>query len=171
MGWLALGILSQAQSQKFDRKQQENTMKVQALGHAVLNVRDLARSEQFYQGILGIPVVARSPVLGGMTFFSLGNHHDLAIHQAESEQAHDWMKDTGLFHLAFKVGDSLAELRAAKEHLEAAGVPIELVADHDVTCSVYLRDPDGNGVELYVDTSDSWKTNPDTVASFQPLQL
>ena len=146
-------------------------MRVQSLGHVVLNVRDLERAEQFYYGILGLPIVARSDELGGMTFFSLGNHHDFAIHAVGDDAPEaDWMTNLGLFHVAFKVGDSLEELRTTKEHLDARGVKIEMMADHDVTCSLYLRDPDGNGVELYVDTSDVWKREPLPVV-LKPLAL
>ncbi len=147
-------------------------MPVQALGHTVVNVRNLDRAEKFYHDILGLPIVTRMDALGGMTFFSLGNHHDFAIHAVgEDAPEADWMTSLGLFHVAFKVGDSLEELRAMKERLEANGVKIELEADHDVTCSVYVRDPDGNGVELYVDTSDVWKQNPAAVATMKPLAL
>ena len=70
-------------------------MRVQSLGHVVLNVRDLERAEQFYYGILGLPIVARSDELGGMTFFSLGNHHDFAIHAVGDDAPEaDW---PGLF--------------------------------------------------------------------------
>ena len=55
-------------------------MKINALGHVVLKVSDLARAEAFYQGVLGLPVCARYDRDGGkMTFFTLGNHHDFAI--------------------------------------------------------------------------------------------
>jgi catechol 2,3-dioxygenase len=73
--------------------------------------------------------------------------------------------------VVFKVGESLDELRAVKKELEAAGVPIDMVADHAVSQSMYVRDPDGNGVELYVDASDVWKTDPQAVARFAPLDL
>ena len=77
----------------------------------------------------------------------------------------------GLFHVAFKVGDSLDELRAAKADLDAAGVAIEMTMDHTVTQRIYVRDPDGNAVELYVDSSDPWKTDPQLVATGGPLEL
>lgn len=147
-------------------------MAIESLGHVVVNVRDLGRAEQFYNGVLGLPIVARLDELGGMTFFSLGNHHDFAIHAVGPDAPDaDWMGSLGLFHVAFKVGESLDELRTWKERLEANGVKVELQADHTVTCSLYVRDPDGNGVELYVDTSDIWKKDPQSVATMQPLNL
>ena len=77
----------------------------------------------------------------------------------------------GLFHVAFKVGTSLDELRAVKAELEAAGVTVDNVFDHTVSQSLYLKDPDGNSVELYVDGSDVWKTDPQAVATIVPLTL
>ena len=145
-------------------------MKVQALGHAVLNVRNLERSEQFYNGVLGIPIAARHERLR-MTFFTLGNHHDLAI-RAVGDDAPDPPRNApGLYHLAFKVGDTIEDLRAAKERLEEAGIHIDATVDHVVSQSIYLRDPDGNGIELYIDASDIWKEDPQQVAQGAPMTL
>ncbi len=145
-------------------------MKVQRLGHAVLRVRNLERGEAFYHGVLGIPIAARHAT-APMTFFTLGNHHDLAL-LAVGEDAPDAPANSpGLYHLAFKVGDSLEELRQVKAELEAAGVRIDAVTDHTVSQALYLRDPDGNGVELYVDGSAVWKSDPQRVAESRPLKL
>ena len=71
------------------------------------------------------------------------------------------------------MGNSLDELRSAKKELEQAGVQIDGMSDHTVSQSLYLRDPDGNEVELYVDADESvWKNNPAAVLSpVKPLQL
>src|SRR5688572_26153724 len=127
-------------------------MKIQTLGHVVLKVRDLERSEAFYQGVLGLPVATRSE-RARITFFTLGNHHDFAIR--EVGPGPDSAPDSpGLFHVAFKVGTDLDELRSVKAELDAAGVTIDMLLDHTVSQSIYVHDPDGNSVELYVDTSD-----------------
>jgi catechol 2,3-dioxygenase len=146
-------------------------MKVERLGHAVLKVRDVGRAEDFSHGVLGFPIAARTQAPFAMTFFTLGNHHDFAVLGVGPDGPDAADDGPGLFHVAFNVGDSLDQLREVKKELEEAGVPIELVADHTVSQSVYVRDPDGNGVELYVDTSDVWKTDPQTVASMAPLEL
>jgi catechol 2,3-dioxygenase len=67
----------------------------------------------------------------------------------------------------------LDELRAAKRELEQAAITIDGMSDHTVSQSLYLRDPDGNEVELYVDAEESvWKNNPVAVlAPIKPLQL
>jgi catechol 2,3-dioxygenase len=137
-------------------------MQVRALGHVVLNVRDRARSEAFYSGVLGIPIASRSKRFQ-MTFFTLGNHHDLA--PAAKQPA------LGLRHLAFNIGTTRDELREAKRRLEGAGL-VPLAIDHGITESLYVEDPDGNRVELYVDVSDAWKREPMAmVARADPLEL
>ncbi len=146
-------------------------MEVQQLGHAVLKVRDIEQAEGFYHGVLGLPVAARMEEGLSMTFFTLGNHHDFAIVAVGRDGPDAAADGPGLFHVAFKVGDSLDQLRGVRKELEAAGIPIDMVADHTVSQSIYVRDPDGNGVELYVDTSDIWKTDPQTVATIAPLDL
>lgn len=145
-------------------------MKVHALGHAVLKVRNQEQSEQFYNGVLGLEIAARHETMP-MTFFTLGNHHDFAV-LAVGDAAPSAPRDApGLYHLAFKVGESLDELREVKAHLESAGVKLDAVIDHVVSQSLYLRDPDGNGIELYVDGSDVWKDDPQQVAQGQALAL
>ena len=78
-----------------------------------------------------------------------------------------------MYHIGIKVGDSLDELRTAKRELESAGVSIDGMSDHTVSQSLYLRDPDGNEVELYVDADAAlWKNDPSAVlAPIKPLSL
>ncbi|MBV9994115.1 MAG: VOC family protein [Caulobacteraceae bacterium] len=144
-------------------------MKIQALGHVVLKVADVARAEQFYNGLLGLPICARLDQGGmSMTFFTLGDHHNFAV--AEAAGAQKAPAAVGLHHVAFKIGDSMDQLREAKTRLDAAGVG-SVPMDHEVTKSLYLEDPDGNGVELYVDVSDVWRKEPQRVAYAAPLKL
>ena len=146
-------------------------MKIKSLGHIVLNVTDLERSEKFYSGLLGMPVCARLDEQGiQMTFFSLGDHHDLAIAKVSGEDQKGGEQAAGLNHVAFCIGTSLDELIEAKALLEAAGVTPDPV-DHEVTKSLYFDDPDGNNVELYVDASDVWRTDPQRVAQVAPLDI
>lgn len=145
-------------------------MKVHELGHAVIKVRSLARSEAFYNGILGIPIAARLEK-ERMTFLTLGNHHDLALLEVGENAPLPSRNAVGLFHLAFKVGESDDELRDVRDHLLANGVTIDGAADHTVSHSLYLNDPDGNGVELYTDASDEWKEDPSAVGHIKPLVL
>ena len=146
-------------------------MKIKALGHVVLRVTDWARAEKFYNGLLGLPIMARFDEDGmKMTFFSLGNHHDFAILEVSGEGSSHAVTATGLHHVAFKIGDSLDELREAKVMLEGAGVMVTPI-DHEVTKSLYFDDPDGNNLEVYVDASDIWRREPQRVAQLAPLDL
>jgi catechol-2,3-dioxygenase len=146
-------------------------MKVESLGHVVLKVADLERSEQFYNGVLGMPVCAHLDEQGmKMTFFSLGNHHDLAIAKVSGEEATAGEQAVGLHHVAFCIGTSLDELIEAKAQLEAAGI-VPTPVDHEVTKSLYFHDPDGHNVEVYVDVSDVWRKDPQRIAQVQPLKL
>ena len=78
----------------------------------------------------------------------------------------------GLYHVAFKVGDSLDELRAMRDDLLQHGVPVLGMSDHTVSQSLYIRDPDGIEIELYVDADPGlWRDNPQAVASIRPLDL
>ena len=146
-------------------------MKVRSLGHVVLKVTDLERSEKFYAGVLGLPVCARLDEGGmNMIFFSLGNHHDLAICEVSGAESRAGDQAPGLHHVAFCIGTSLDELKEAKTYLEASGV-VPHPVDHEVTKSLYMHDPDGNMVEVYVDASDAWREDPQRVAQVRPLAL
>lgn len=144
-------------------------MQIESLGHVVIKVRDVKRSEAFYSGVLGLPIVARS-TQSPMTFFSLGDHHDFAIMGLGDDAESASGKAVGLAHVAFKIGNSLDELKDAKRHLDDAGIPCAPI-DHEVTKSLYFADPDGNQVELYVDASDAWKQEPQRVAQSSRLEI
>jgi catechol 2,3-dioxygenase len=144
---------------------------VQGVGHVVLKVRSLERAVQFYGTVLGLKEVGR---LGHkMAFFAAGsNHHDLAVLEVGEGAALPDRGAVGLYHVALKIGDSIAVLRQAKAHLEAHGVRILGISNHRVSQSIYLADPDGNGLELMVDADPAiWRENPGAVATVEPLSL
>lgn len=146
-------------------------LKALKLGHAVLRVRDLERSIRFYRDVLGMREVARYG--GMMAFFSMTeNHHDLGLMQVGAQAPAAHPSSVGLYHLAFKVGDNLDTLRAWVAKLEATGVPVLGASDHRVSQSLYICDPDGIEIELYVDADPAiWKDNPGAVAHVGPLYL
>lgn len=146
-------------------------MQLKALGHVVLKVRDLERSVAFYRDILGMKEVARHR--DAMVFFSLGqNHHDLALLRVGTRAEPPTENSIGLYHVAFKIGDSLDELRECKAHLERHGVAIVGESDHGVSQSLYISDPDGITIELYADTPpEQWRDDPGAVLTTRPLRL
>jgi catechol 2,3-dioxygenase len=146
-------------------------MQVRSLGHVVLKVRDLERSITFYRDVLGMKEVARYQ--GAMAFFTLGdNHHDLGLMQIGAHAPGADPGSVGLYHVAFKVGDSLDELRECKAHLEVNNVSILGMSDHGVSQSLYLQDPDGIEIELYVDADPAiWRNDPGAVLTTKRLNL
>jgi catechol-2,3-dioxygenase len=151
------------------------TIAIRRVGHVVLKVRSLARSVPFYRDVLGLRQVADlDGRWGRMVFFSATgeNHHDVALLEVGEEAPVPPRNAVGLYHVALKIGDRLDDLRAAKAHLEAHGVRIAGVSDHRVSQSLYLADPDGHGLELYVDADPAvWRSDPTSVATVAPLSL
>lgn len=126
------------------------------IGHVHLKVADLERSLAFYVGVLGFRLVARMG--SGAAFVAAGDyHHHLGLNTWESRGgAPPARGTTGLYHAAI-LYPSRATLADALRRLQDAGVPLEGAADHGVSEALYLRDPDGNGLELYRDRPiDEW---------------
>ncbi|MGP8060899.1 MAG: VOC family protein [Acidimicrobiales bacterium] len=152
-------------------------MAVQELGHLVLYVRDVERSAAFYRDVLGWPQVLPEPgtPARGFAAFSGGRtHHELLLIEVGPDaQAIPAGRRVGLYHFGLKVGDSDDELRRALERVEAAGATVVGASDHQVTHSVYLLDPDGNELELYVDVPGvDWRSDPALIAApIRPLRL
>jgi catechol 2,3-dioxygenase len=121
-------------------------VKITKVGHVVLGCRDPQASIQFYTETLGLELVQFNPELQ-MAFFSCGERdHDIAVIQVPEDQP---VGSAGLTHTALQIEGGEAELRALYHRLKAHGVPVEVTADHVVTKSVYVFDPDGNRLELF----------------------
>lgn len=147
-------------------------MKARYLGHVVFYVKNLERSLAFYRDLLGFQEVGRT--LGSAAALTSGRtHHELLLIEVGDAPAPSSGRRLGLYHIGIKVGDSLEELRAAKHELEQAGIVISGMSDHTVSQSLYLHDPDGNEVELYVDGEESiWRQDPAAILSaVKPLRL
>jgi catechol-2,3-dioxygenase len=148
-------------------------MEVKELGHIVLYVSDLSRSRRFYGQVLGWQEIAQ---LGGMgAMFSSGRtHHELLLLEVGPNAAPPPPgRHLGLYHFGLKIGETDEELRDALETLEREGVRIVGTADHTVTHSLYIADPDGNEIELYIDVQpEVWRDDPQAiVAPPRPLRL
>lgn len=148
-------------------------MKAHYLGHVVFYVRDVSRSLAFYRDLLGFHEVGRIFQGKAAALTSGRTHHELLLIEVGEAPAPPTGWRRGLYHIGIKVGDSLDELRAAKQELEQAGVRIAGLSDHTVSQSLYLHDPDGNEVEVYVDADPAiWQANPAAVVSpIKPLTL
>ena len=120
------------------------------IGHVHLKVADLERALGFYRDVLGFEVTQRMG--SGAVFLSAGGyHHHIGLNTWESLGGHaPAAGTTGLYHLAI-LYPTRAELADALRRLIKAGIPLDGASDHGVSEALYLRDPDGNGVELYWD--------------------
>ena len=120
------------------------------IGHVHLRVADLPRALAFYHGVLGFEVTLR--VGNSAAFLSAGGyHHHIGLNTWESLGGSPPPQgSTGLYHLAV-LYPTRAALADALERLSTAGIALDGAADHGVSDALYLRDPDGNGVELYWD--------------------
>ena len=126
------------------------------MGHVHLKVSDLERALGFYSGVLGFEVMQRMG--DSAAFLSAGGyHHHIGLNTWESSGGSaPPAGTTGLYHLAI-VYPSRAKLGDALQRLIEARIPLDGAADHGVSEALYLRDPDGNGVELYWDRpQEAW---------------
>lgn len=150
-------------------------MKVHELGHLVLYVRDLERSRRFYRDVLGFsPLPIEDTGFPAAAFSSGRTHHELLLIEV-GEQAAPIPRGrrVGLYHFGLKVGTTDDELREALAVLHANDVEVVGATDHGVTHSLYLLDPDGNEIELYIDVQpEVWRDDPAAFAApMKPLRL
>jgi catechol-2,3-dioxygenase len=150
-------------------------MTVKELGHLVLYVRDVQRSAAFYGEVLGWDVAFPATLgIPAAAFTSGRTHHELLlIEVGEGAATVPEGRRLGLYHFGLKVGDSDDELRDVIARLRASDVTIVGASDHTVTHSLYILDPDGNEIELYIDVPGvDWKSDPSLVmAPIRPLVL
>ena len=120
---------------------------VKRVGHLVINVKDLDASTKFYTEIIGFGIAVERAGFG--TFLTCGKiHHDLALFQAKEDAQPVSDGGLGLNHMALQV-ENWDMLQDFYTHLNANSVAIDRTTDHSMTKSIYLKDPDGNGIELF----------------------
>jgi catechol 2,3-dioxygenase len=131
------------------------------IGHVHLKVADLQRALDFYCGVLGFELTQR---YGSQAAFvsAGGYHHHIGLNTWESAGGSPPPAGTtGLYHLAI-LYPTRSALADALRRVLAAGIQLDGASDHGVSEALYLRDPDGNGVELYWDRPrEAWPRTPD----------
>ena len=143
------------------------------IGHVHLKVSDLGRALAFYCGVLGFQLTQR---FGDQAAFvsAGGYHHHIGLNTWESRGGSPPPPGTtGLYHAAI-LYPTRAALADALTRLMQANVPLDGASDHGVSEALYLRDPDGNGIELYWDRPETeWPRTPEGHLAMytQPLDL
>src|SRR5438874_8759713 len=153
-----------------------SNLQVKALGHLVLYVRNLERSRGFYRDVLGwkeITVSGEEIGFPAAAFSSGRTHHELLlIEVGEDATPIPRGRRVGMYHFGLKVGDTDEELREVLQALQDNGVRLMGTADHGMTHSLYLADPDGNEIELYVDVPGVDWDDPGVLAQpTRPLRI
>ena len=143
------------------------------IGHVHLKVADLERAITFYRDVLGFDLTQRYG--SQAAFLSAGGyHHHIGLNTWESQGGSPPPRgSTGLYHLAV-LYPMRTELGDALRRPISAGIPLEGASDHGVSEALYLRDPDGNGVELYWDRpQEQWPRTGDGDLNMgtEPLDL
>jgi catechol 2,3-dioxygenase len=153
-------------------------VEIKELGHLVLYVRDIERSVRFYREVLGWRQILpdggqRAPVAAFSAPSGRTHHELLLIEVGPDAAAQPEGRRVGLYHFGLKIGDSDDELREALARLRETGTPVVGASDHTVTHSLYITDPDGNEIELYIDVPGvDWRSDPALVGTpTKPLQL
>ena len=134
------------------------------IGHVHLKVADIDRALEFWHGVLGFDVMHRYG--DQVAFISAGGyHHHIGLNTWESRGGPPPAPGTtGLYHVAVRYPDRQTLADALRRVLDA-GIRLDGASDHGVSEALYLRDPDGNGVELYADRPrDQWPDQMYTVA-------
>lgn len=143
------------------RKQAHRISAEASIGHVHLKVADIDRALRFYQDILGFELMQRYGE--DAVFLSAGGyHHHIGLNTWMSKNAPPAPRNSaGLFHIAI-LYPNRRELAQALRWLIDAEYPLDGASDHGVSEALYLRDPDGNGVELYADRPrEQWPRTAD----------
>jgi len=145
------------------------------LGHVVLFVGDLERSLAFYRDVLGWPVQGTPEGFKAAGFRAGNTHHDLLLIEVGTDaQPIPSGRGLGMYHFGVKVGDIDDDLRAVLERLHSRPDLTTVVgsSDHGMTHSLYVLDPDGNELELYIDVAGVDWDDPNLLAMPpKPLNL
>jgi catechol 2,3-dioxygenase len=143
------------------------------LAHVVYYVRILNASVHFYTTVVGLKHTGT--IFNGQAAILTGGgtHHELLLIQVGDAPGPQQGRRIGLYHAGWKVGESLDELRRVRARILENGYDLDGQSDHTVSQSLYLRDPDGNEVELFVDDpAFDWRNDASWMeAPVKPLKL
>ncbi len=148
--------------------------KVVHLGHIVFYVADLDRSLRFYRDLLGLQEVKGGDLPFQAAALTSGRtHHEVLLIEVGDVPPSSSGPRLGFYHAGFCIGTSVTELREARDAVLEAGFVLKGSSDHTITKSLYVLDPDGNEIELYIDVPGvDWKGTPELVLSpIKPLNL
>ena len=123
-----------------------------SMGRVALTVHDLDRMRDFYERTMGL-----HPIRSDGESAELGVGSDVLLELRRDRAARRRSpRDAGLFHTAFLLPDRADLARWTREALNT-GAPLTGASDHAVSEALYLNDPEGNGIEIYIDRpSSSW---------------
>ncbi len=141
------------------------------LGHLVIRVRDLDRSEQFYTDVLGLHVTNKRQ--GKMVFLSAGGDasHELALMPVGADAPGPESSRVGLYHFAWEM-QSFDDLKRLYRHMQAQKVNIGGIGDHGISIGVHFFDPDGNEIEVFYEMPKSeWPADSDLFSGKFPQSL
>lgn len=118
------------------------------LGHVNLYVRNAEKSKAWYEDLLGLHCYEYRPGWAAFLSADTEQSHEVAVMQLGDDAPLQQRGQVGLNHLAWRV-ESLDDLKDYYARLKAQGQPIDHIVDHGISLGIYVRDPDGNGVEVY----------------------
>jgi catechol-2,3-dioxygenase len=128
---------------------------IKKIGHVNFRVQDQERTKKFYTEVLGLHVAEEDPVHGGV-FMSLGeDFHNVDVSDGRGRMDRE-SRPPGLVHVAFAV-DSMKDLREAYVRLLDSGITVDHATNHVNQRSIYFKDPDGNGLEIYYEIPGALK--------------
>jgi catechol 2,3-dioxygenase len=129
-------------------------MAIKRVGHVVLKMRDLEKARRFYVDFLGMKIGNESP--RGMFLRFNDYHHDIAIFKTGDDAEAPKDNQVGLVHVAL-VCENDETVRGFYDKARAEGIEVTGWTDHDITHSLYVKDPEGNTIEIYADTAYNWQ--------------
>ena len=123
------------------------TYKPKFLGHINMYVRNAERSRDWYEDLLGLHTYIFERGVAAFMSADLNVSHEIALTEVGENAPLPQKEQIGLNHMAWYM-ESLDDLKELYHRIKEKNIDIERVADHGLSIGIYIRDPDGNGVEV-----------------------